>query len=91
MPSALRLVRSGIAVLALAFCTSTYAGIDTPTTCSAPAATSQLDAVCGVSHAAVMDLWLATSLALIVLYVRRRRREKLPPPSAAQARDAVLH
>ncbi len=28
----------------------------------------------GGSQAALVDLWLATSLALIVLYVRRRRR-----------------
>jgi len=75
MPSAMRLVRSGLLLATLSFTAPTIAGgthtLAPP--CAAPAATETHNA-CASTHAAVMDLWLATSLGLLLLYYRRRRR-----------------
>lgn len=72
MPSALRLVRSGILLLSLSITAPAMAGGDPRDASSGatqPAAQQQ-------PHAAVMDLWLATSLSLVLLYIRRRRRAR---------------
>ena len=79
MRSALRLVRSGVLFLMIGFTSSAAVG----GTLSASTATSAVQTAQDShpverarSQAAVMDLWLAASLSLILMYVRRRRRER---------------
>jgi len=78
MRSALRLVRSGVLFLMIGFTLPAAAGgiLSASTATSAvPTAQDSQPVERPRSQAAVMDLWLAASLSLILLYVRRRRRE----------------
>ncbi len=81
MPSALRLVRSGVLILLLGFAPppaladgSPGAAIVQPPADQARRLQHWKDGE--QSQAAVMDLWLATSLALLLHHYRRRRRTK---------------
>ena len=80
MPSAMRVVRSGVLLLMFALSMPVFAGNQVTSVSAiphgAPAATNSGGSADERPHAAIMDLWLATSLSLILLYVRRRRRAR---------------
>ncbi len=79
MPRAMRLVRSGAFMLLLGCALYPAQVLSAPATAGGQSRNSAalLDpAAREQPHAAVMDLWLATSLALLLHYYRRRRRER---------------